>query len=182
MKNRILTGMLAFAGCVLAFGAVAQTPVARPAIAAMEKGLDAELIGLWPNDPFLLLGPTRGVYLDGYGAVFTAELNLVVGPVITPMNPIPTKEMIAHQRERKLERLPKLREAMRTILANTASSLDTLPPDQQVVFAVTLLRYHWEDTTGMPAHIMMQGRRSDLLEARKAGPTALEQAVKVQEY
>lgn len=182
MRNSLLLGALAGVCCVFAFGAVAQTSTSRPAVVAMEKGLDSELTHLWPDDPFLLLGTTRGVYLDGYGAVFTAELNLVAGPILTPMNPIPSKEMIEHQRERKLERLPKLREAMRTILANTASSLDTLPPDQQVVFAITLLRYHWEDTTGMPGHIMMQGRRDDLLQARKAGPAALSQVVKVEEY
>jgi len=181
VKRSFLIGALAAACCVFAFGA-AETVLGRPAIAAMEKGLDSELSGLWPDDPFLLLGTTRGVYLDGFGAVFTAELNLVAGPILTPMNPIPSKEMIAHQRERKLERLPKLRDAMRNILADAASGLDSLPRDQQVVFAVTLARYRWEDTTGLPSHIMMQGRRGDLLQARSGGAAALGQAVKVQEY
>ena len=46
----------------------------------MEKSLDNRIARLWQDNPFVLLGPTRGVYLDGYGAVFTAEVNLVAGP------------------------------------------------------------------------------------------------------
>jgi len=170
----------ATAFCALALAA--QTGDQRPPIAAMEKGLDSEFTHLWPGEPFLLLGATRGVYLDGYGAVFTAELNLVTGPVLTPMNPVPTKQMIDRQRQLKLERLPRLRDAMRGVLARTASSLDMLPKDQQVVLAVTLARYRWEDVTGMPSHIIMQGRRGDLVQANGASPAELAQVVKTQEY
>jgi len=176
VKKTFIVAATAF--CALALAA--QTGSERPAISAMEKGLDSEFTHLWPDEPFLLLGATRGVYLDGYGAVFTTELNLVTGPVLTPMNPVPTKEMIDRQRQRKLERLPRLRDAMRGVLVHTASSLDTLPKDQQVVLAVTLARYRWEDTNGMPSHIIMQGRRGDLLEAKDPG--ALAQVIRTQEY
>ena len=46
----------------------------------MEKSLDERISKLWDDNPYLLLGTTRGVYLEGYGAVFTAEVNLVVEP------------------------------------------------------------------------------------------------------
>ncbi len=54
--------------------------VPRTTLAAAEKSLDNRFAGLWSDNPFVMLGPTRGVYLEGYGAVFTAEVNLVAGP------------------------------------------------------------------------------------------------------
>ena len=50
--------------------------VPRTTLAAAEKSLDNRFAGLWSDNPFIMLGPTRGVYLEGYGAVFTAEVNL----------------------------------------------------------------------------------------------------------
>ena len=54
----------------------------RTTLAAAEKSLDDRIAGLWGDNPLIVLGPTRGVYLEGYGAVFTAEVNLVAGPQI----------------------------------------------------------------------------------------------------
>jgi len=51
------------------------------------------------------LGPTRGVYLESYGAVFTAEVNLVAGPQITIIMQSPTKQSIAEHRQKKLARM-----------------------------------------------------------------------------
>src|ERR1022692_1316563 len=56
--------------------------VGRNMIAAAEKNLDDRFTRLWDDNPFVVLGPTRGVYLENYGAVFTAEVNLVAGPVV----------------------------------------------------------------------------------------------------
>jgi hypothetical protein len=172
-------------GVVLA-GAVAialQAGVGRPAIAAVEAGLDGKYGSLWPNVLMLVLWTTRGLYLDNYGAVFTTELNLVSAPPRTPMTPpVPNKPDIDRMFAQKIDRVTKLKAAMRGFLADTATSLDMVPPDQQVVLAVTLSRYQWEPTGRLPGHIVMQAKRSDLLQARTAGPAALEQAVRVQEY
>src|SRR5882724_6792216 len=54
--------------------------VARNTVALTEKSLDDRFNKLWSDNPFVVLGPTRGVYLEGYGAVFTAEINLVSAP------------------------------------------------------------------------------------------------------
>ena len=62
--------------------------VPRNTLAATEKKLDNSFTKLWSDNPFVVMGPTRGVYLEGYGAVFTAEVNLVAGPVLGIMTPL----------------------------------------------------------------------------------------------
>src|SRR5947208_1322338 len=49
-------------------------------------GLDADKLG-----PIDALGTTRGIYLDGYGAIFTAEIGLIVTPTINPFNKVITE-------------------------------------------------------------------------------------------
>src|ERR1700758_4738060 len=71
--------------------------VPRTTLAAAEKSLDNRFAGLWNDNPFIMLGPTRGVYLEGYGAVFTAEVNLVASPAVL-MHPVLSKEDIERYR------------------------------------------------------------------------------------
>jgi hypothetical protein len=137
--------------------------VSRATVAAMEKSFDRRLEGVIES-PFLLLGMTRGIYLEGYGAVFTAEVNLASGPSVTPFRPKATPEDIARLRQKKLERLPALRGAMREMLVSSAGSLDTVPADEQLVVGVSLFSFSWEDTSGLPAQIVMQAPRKTLLE------------------
>ncbi len=66
-------------------------------------------------------------------------------------------------------------------LADTAASLDPVAANEQVVISVSLTRYQWEDTTGLPAQITMQGEKKKLMDAQRAG-TGLDAAVRVTEY
>src|SRR5207237_7315858 len=68
--------------------------VKRGALAAMEKSFDARLQQM-VTEPFDLLGNTRGLYLEGYGAVFTAEVNLIISPMLSPFRPPFSNEEIA---------------------------------------------------------------------------------------
>ena len=52
---------------------------------------------------------------------------------------------------------------MREMLIASAVSLENLPPTEQVVLAVTLFHYSWEDSSGLPAQIVMQAERQKLL-------------------
>jgi hypothetical protein len=52
---------------------------------------------------------------------------------------------------------------MREMLVASASSLENLPPSEQVVLAVSLFHYSWEDYTGIPNQIVMQAPRQQLL-------------------
>jgi len=154
--------------------------VSRPTMMTMEKRLDDRITHLWDDNPLSVLGSTRGIYLEGYGAVFTAEVNPAVQP-LTLMNPVLTPQDKINFRKKKLERIPQLKKALVEALADTASSLDPVPANEQVVIAVTLTRYQWEDTTGMPAQITVQGEKRKLLDAKRAGGN-LDSVVRLTEY
>jgi hypothetical protein len=156
--------------------------VARATLAATEKSLDDRFTRLWTDNPFVVLGPTRGVYLEGYGAVFTTEVNLVPGPVLGLLMPAVTKQDIERHRRMKLERIPQLKAALEQALAATAASLDTVPPDEQIVLVAFLSKYPWEDASGMPVQIMMQGSRKQLMEAQRTGAASLRAAIKAAQF
>jgi hypothetical protein len=166
------------ASYVPANAANASPRVTRPMLVAMEKSLDSRVTRLSQDNPFLLLGPTRGIYLDGYGAVFTAEINLVSSPAALLMfRPQMTKEEIEQHRQKKLSRLPQLKEALRQALLDSAASLDTVPGEEQIVVVAMLSKYPWEDTTGLPQQIMMQASKRNLLDQRN-NPAALDSVIR----
>ena len=152
----------------------------RAALIAMEKSFDRRIMGL-ADDPYILVGYTRGVYLEGYGAVFTAEVNLANGPSQSPFRPVITKEDIAKIRAKKLDRLPTLRQHMRETLLDAAASLDEVPATEQIVVGVSLLYRPDEDSSGMPGQILMQGEKGKLIDA-KLGRVSLDTVVKVREF
>jgi hypothetical protein len=164
--------------------ALAQQPrVGRGALAAVEQSFDQRLAKLNPDDPFALIGPTRGVYLDNYGVVFTAEVNLATGPSITPFRPTIGKEDVARVRGKKLEALPRLRATMKEMLVDSAAMLDTVPQEEQVVLGVSLFHRAWEDTAGLPAQIVMQARRKALVDYKlRRDRATLDATVQVREF
>ncbi len=154
--------------------------IKRAALTAMEVSFDQRLKNL-SDDPYLLVGLTRGVYLDGYGAVFTAEVSLsnALGP--NPFRPALTKEDIAKIRAKKLDRLPALRQCMRDMLLAGAASLDEVPANEQIAIGVSLLYLPEENRTGLPGQILMQGVKATLLDA-KLGRISLEEAVRSRDF
>jgi len=175
-----------FALTFLLLAAAIWTPAAdsprvnRTALITVEKSLDDRITRLWDDGPVALLGYTRGIYLDGYGAVFTAEVNLAAGGA-TLMHPVLNKEDKDLHRKKKLDRLPQLKTAMRQALVASAASLDPVPADDQVVIAIYLSRYPWEDATGIPLQLTAQATKRKLLEIQRAGGAGLEQAITVKE-
>ena len=134
--------------------------VTREAISGLERRLDTKLAGLGSdNDPVDLLGTARGIYLDGYGVVLTVEASLIITPGLNPFKSSMTDAEKAKIRQRKLDRLPLLRQAMRDVWRDSATSLTSVPDNQQVVIAVRLLYLNWEDTHGLPGQIVMKGDR-----------------------
>jgi hypothetical protein len=164
----------------LLVAAVTEPIISRSMLIPVEKKIDQRLETLF-DEPFLLLGMTRGLYLDKFGAVFSAELQLISTPGTGTFGfTTPTKEMIAATRAKKLERLPLLKEAMRGQLSSAALSLEKLPLDEKVVIGISIYKRSWEDLTGLPAQIVMQATRKDILAARSA--VALDAAIRVQEF
>jgi len=173
----------ALAVLVAFFAAAQEAPQAAPvrvgrgALAAVEKSIDTRFARAYTPEAFELLGPTRGVYLESYGAVFSTELNLIVTPNVSPFRQSIGKAEIARIHERKVQRVAVLKEQMREILAGAAASLENLPPSEQVVVAVSLFHYSWEDYSGLPSQIVMQAERRKLL----ANATR-ETAIRTQEF
>jgi len=112
------------------------------------------------DQPAELMGDTRGVQMEDFGVVFTAEVSLVLTPAITPfMQKIPP-ELAARIRKARVDRLPVLKTAMKEMMRSAASQVaGQVPAAQQVIVAVRLYYGTWEDTTGMPKEIMMRATR-----------------------
>ena len=111
------------------------------------------------NDPIDMLGTTRGLYLEGYGAVFTTEMSLLLTPGISPFKQTITEQEKVQVHQRKTERLPKLKQAMQEFLRTAAMHLTQMPDNQEFVVAVRLDYYKWEDTLGPPGLIVMKADR-----------------------
>jgi len=138
--------------------------IAPQAFTDLERRFDTKLSAIGNvNDPLDLLGATRGLYLDGYGAVFTTELSLIVTPSINPWRQQITKEEAARVHQRKLDRVAPLRQAMKDMVKTSAMTLTQIPDNQQIVVVVRLLYLPWEDTTGMVGQILMKADRKAAL-------------------
>ncbi len=161
MRLAALAGLLAVTA--LAAAQPGKPKVSRATLAPLEGSFDGRLSRPGQQDAFDLLGNTRGVYLEGYGVVFTTELNLIVMPGASPFRPQVTKEEIERVHQRKLAKLEVLKKSMREMMASAAAAIDGLPANEQVVVAMTLFYYSWEDKAGLPSQILLQAPKSVLL-------------------
>ncbi|MDE3198055.1 MAG: hypothetical protein KGN84_17030 [Acidobacteriota bacterium] len=119
------------------------------------------------NDPYDLLGPARGTYLDGYGAVFTVELNLVyVSPLnLSPFKPTISEKELTELHDRKSRKVEVLKAAMRDLMTGASKTLTGLPPDQRIVMEAFFFNYRWEQTRGLPHRLALVTTRQKLLDA-----------------
>lgn len=176
-----LAGTLAL---IFVSATAAAPAVNRDVIEALENKFDRSIETFDINDPFYLLGNTRGVYLENYGVVFTAELNLVGGASVTPFRPEFTAEQKEQLREKKVGRLAVLRTMMRDMMVDSATAIEAVPPGEQIVVGTSLFYYSWESRSGLPSQILMQTRRQTMLDfeaGRITGPQ-LDAAIRVTEF
>ena len=129
---------------------------ARPELAEAEQKVDMAIQRRWSEDPLILIGGTRAFYLEGFGVVMTAEVNLAIGPSVNPFSPALSPEVKARYRQRKLERLPQLRDLMGTTVQEAKKWFPSLKDDEQIILGVQLYRYAWEDPSGFPSQAMWQ--------------------------
>ena len=155
--------------------------VSRDQLVAVEKSLDSRYTKLWDDNQIVVLGPTRGIYLEGYGAVMTSEVDLVAGPTLLFMRGALTKDEVEKFRQKKIGRVPDLRQAVRQALIASAASLDNVPAEEQIVVVAMLSKYPWEDFKGLPHQILMQAQKKKLLDALRSGGAGLDEAIRVQE-
>lgn len=139
--------------------AIAPAPVGRipqGMLANLERSFDSRLFSLDSKDPLDPLGDgTRGLYIEGYGAIFTTQLSLIVTPGESPFRPTIPDSLKLQVHDRKLAQLPRLREMMKELVKVTALTLAPMPDDQMIVYAVRVRYLPWENTDGLPAQIKM---------------------------
>lgn len=140
-------------------------PVNRVLVASVELAMNKRIEALWPGEPYLLLGHTHGVYLEGYGCVFTSRVNLAEGPGVSPFRPQIADADKAALRKKKLERLPALRGAMHDMMIGAAGVMDPLPAQEKIVLSVLLFHMPHEDTRELPTQIVMESTRQNLQQA-----------------
>ncbi|MEQ1885771.1 MAG: hypothetical protein ABL967_11970 [Bryobacteraceae bacterium] len=182
MKRFLLATLLFSTAATVLLQAAADPPrVSRTTLIGTEENLDNRFRQLYSDNPYALPGPTRGVYLEGFGVVFTAEVNLVNGPAIHMFHPNATPEEIAAHHAAKLKRVSGFRTALQAALVNVAATLESVPDEEQIVLVGMLAKYPWEDLTGMPRQILVQGPKKKLVDAKKSGKTDFSDIIKVVE-
>jgi hypothetical protein len=174
MKSLVLPLVLVSA----AYAAAGETPrVNRVQMEIAEKGLDATLQRFCSDNTRTLIGLSRGVYLEGVGVVLTAEV-ILVNAQVSIMHPLPTKEELAQLHKTKIARVPDLKKVLKDALVSAATTLDTVPPDEQIVIAVIIPRFSFEDPAGIPVQITVQSSKRKLLDSKGA---ALDAVIKITE-
>ena len=151
----------------------------RAAFTRVSDSADNRYKSLWPDYPADLVGVTRTVYIRGYGAVVTGELNLAPSSGITPFHQTITKDDVARAHQKKVQRMPELRNAMQALLLQTASELHDVPDNEEVAIAVSLFYWVWEDRAGLPDQIVVHASKKALATVAK---DKLSSVVRIDEY
>jgi hypothetical protein len=148
------------AGPAAEAGSISRPTFSRQTFKVLEDGFNLKLAGFNPGEPVYMLGATRGVYLQGFGAVFSAELELVQSPTVNPFHQKILPEEVVATHARKVKQLPLLRQAMHDQLMACAKNLDAMPANEQIVMVVRLdYQTAWENTEGLPAQILLRADR-----------------------
>ena len=159
-----LKTLLLISAATLCFAA-AEPRVPRTSLVAMEDVINAKFRAN-VTDPYDLLGTARGTYLDGYGVVFTLEVQLVN---VTPPNPFKqtiSPEELAQIRDRKLVKLPQMKDMMRGLLVTASTQLPSLPGNERIAMESIIWTYSWENSRGMPKRVFMSAEKQKLLDAQ----------------
>jgi hypothetical protein len=136
--------------------------VPLPTIGTLEAEMNARLGATGGADPCIVLGQTRGLYVAGLGAVFTAEVELAATPGMVgafPGSAIGPEQKVKYHKS-KLAHVPMLQQTMRDMVLSLAASPSLkLGDTEQIVVAVRLVYRPWEDITGLPGQIVMREDR-----------------------
>jgi len=137
------------------------THIPQGMLANLERTFDIRLFDPALKEPFDELGDgTRGLYLPGYGTIFTTQLSLIVTPGDSPFRPggiTAAFKLAVH--DRKAAQLPKLQDLMKDLVKVTALTLLPMQDDDKIVYAVRVRYLPWENTDGLPAQIVMSATK-----------------------
>jgi hypothetical protein len=129
----------------------------------LENRFDSTLKAINPVDQVDVLGSTRAVYLQDYGVVITTEISLIITPSANPFRSVITDKEKEQVHRRKTLRVPLVQKTMRELVKAAAMTLagamgldKAATSPLQVVYAVRCLYLPYENTTGLPAQIVMR--------------------------
>lgn len=171
----------ALAATALAFASGAEPKVPRAKVVNVEKLISTALASMYPDEPYFLIGPARGVYIEGVGVVYITDINLATGPTMSPFSPPVNKEQMQRHRDKKEVRLPLLKNKILEISGSVISLLDALPANEDFILTINLLRYPWEDPAGLPSQLILRVQKGKLGKA-VADHARIDTIAKVQEY
>ena len=149
----------------ICFAAV-ESPVSLASLRAVENSIN-DRVRSSVADPYDLLGTARGTYLDGYGAVFTVEMNLVLSSplVSSPFKPALGEAELVALHDRKNRKVEGLKEMMRGLMLGAGKTLTGLPNSERVVMEAFLFKYRWENSRNLPKRIILTASKQQLLDA-----------------
>jgi len=159
----------------------ATAKIDRATFEKISDSIDNGFRGLWPEYPLEVVGVTHAIYIRGYGAVLSGEVNLAPGLNTTPFHPKITTDDVSRTHRKKVERMAALRTSMQDLLVKSALQLRDLPDNEEVALAVVLFYWHWEDRSGLPDQVVIHASKKALLAAGK-DKAALAAAVHIDEY
>ena len=110
-----------------------------------------------------MLALTRGLYVRGFGVIFTSEIDLIQSPTINPFHQKILPEEVVSTHERKIKQLPLLRKALRDEFVACAKSLDAVPLGEQILLSVRLEYQGWENKAELPGEIILRADRKSAM-------------------
>lgn len=143
-------------------GSIGKTGNTRDVFKRLESDFDYGLKTADQSNPMDILGMTRGLYVEGVGAIFTTEVDLARSDVLPMFVTKITNETKTTTHNRKVKNLAILRQQMGKMMTASAKTVE-LGPTEQMVLAVRLLYQAWEDKTGLPDQIVMKADRRGIL-------------------
>jgi hypothetical protein len=156
----------------VATAAAASQPAAPPLsgspaleIETVEKAFDGSIRGYSIDAPLDHLLPTHGIFVEGYGAVFVTDVNLVSLPPLFGFGGRIAKGELSRIHDSKLKRLPEVRKLMTQMVLAASGTLAHLSPDEHILLQFNFYSLDLEDRTGLPKLMSVQGKKKDLLDA-----------------
>jgi hypothetical protein len=138
-------------------------PFDRVAIGTLETQFESRIDKLDLNDPVQKMGACSGVYVPGYGMVFTLPVVLATTPAISPFHMKITPQEVASVHKRKLAHVPALKTALTEMLINAYKAMPNLPASDKVAVGVRVFYLDWEDKSGLPSLIVVSADRASAL-------------------
>lgn len=170
MNNRSILRTLVM---MLVFAAVApaQSPQSDAAFkrqtAAIQAAVNDVVNSTVPG--YALVQPTRSVYLEGFGVIFTLEVSLEEprSPFFSPKSPEQVRALVG-------QRLKDIRGKLMDVVQQKTSTIASLPPAESVVIVMYLANYNPADLPDLPATIVTSLKKQDALDAKSNLITATE--------